>query len=249
MGQKKENDEVEIDLRELFAVIMSKWVVVLLVTILFGVLAFAYAKLLVTPQYRSTTSIYVVNQRGSETLTYSDLQAGQQLTDDYKIIIKGRSVLEKVIYSQGLSMSYEQLSGKVSVSADEDSRVVNISVADADPYVARELADAVCAAASDKIIEVTGVSEVNVIEKAYIPTAPFNPNVKKTMVLGMALGFILSVGLILLFYLINDSISTPDDVEKYLGLSTLGIIPMTNSEREKKHKRKESGKKKEQKKR
>ncbi len=247
MGQKKENDEVEIDLRELFGVIMSKWVVVLLVTFLFGVLAFAYARLMVTPQYRSTASIYVINQRNSDALTYTDLQAGLQLTDDYKVIIKGRSVLEKVIYSKGLSMSYEQLAGKVSVSADENSRVVNISVTDPDPYVARELADAVCAAASEKIIDVTGVSAVNVMEEAYIPTAPFSPNAKKTAVLGMAVGFILSVGLILLFYLLNDSINTPDDVEKYLGLSTLGSIPMTEHEKEKKLKR--SGKKNEQKKR
>lgn len=246
MGQKKENDEVEIDLRELFGVILSKWVVVLLVTFLFGVLAFAYARLMVTPQYRSTASIYVINQRNSDALTYTDLQAGLQLTDDYKVIIKGRSVLEKVIYSKGLSMSYEQLAGKVSVSAYENSRVVNISVTDPDPYVARELADAVCAAASEKIIDVTGVSAVK-LEKANIPTAPFSPNTRKTTVLGMAVGFILSVGLILLFYLLNDSINTPDDVEKYLGLSTLGAIPMTEHEKEKKLKR--SGKKTEQKKR
>ena len=247
MGQKKENEAVEIDLRELFGVIMSKWVIILLVTVLFGVLAFAYSKLRVTPLYRSTASIYVINQQSSDSLTYTDLQVGLQLTDDYKVIIKGRSVLEKVIYSMGLSMSYEQLAGKVSVSADENSRVVNISVTDPNPYMAKELADAVCDAASEKIINVTGVSAVNVMEKAYIPTAPFSPNVRKTTVMGMAMGFILSVGLVLVFYLLNDSISTPDDVEKYLGLSTLGAIPMTDTGKEKKQKR--SGKKTEQKKR
>ncbi len=249
MEQKREMDESEIDLRELFEAIMSKWVLVLLVTFLFGILGFAYTKLMVTPQYRSTASIYVINQQNENTLTYTDLQTGLQLTEDYKVIIKGRSVMERVIYSQGLSMSYEQLASKVSVSASDESRVVNISVTDADPYRARELADAVCEAASEKIIEVTGVSKVNVMEKANIPTGPYSPNVKKTAVLGMAAGFVLSVGLILLFYMLNDSIGTPDDVQKYLGLSTLGSIPMDENVREKSRKSKKSGKKTEQKKR
>ena len=234
---EQKNNEIEIDIRELAEAILSKWTVVLFVTILTGIFAFAFAKLFMTPQYRSTTSIYVLNQQNANSVTYSDLQASLQLTDDYKIIIKSRSVLQEVIDTQGLSLTYEALSGKVAVTGEDNSRVVNISVTDADPYQAREIADAICAVAVEKIQSVTGVDEVNVIEEANIPSAPYSPNVKKITLIGMVIGFVLSAGVIVLIFITNDMIYTPDDVEKYLGLSTLASIPFVSDQKKRRSKK------------
>ena len=93
----KNNDEIEIDLRQIFIVIMSKIAIILLVGVIFGLAAFIGSKLLLKPVYQSQTSLYVLNKQSQGTTTLSDLQSSTQLTQDYMILVKSRTVTEKVI--------------------------------------------------------------------------------------------------------------------------------------------------------
>lgn len=72
-------------------------------------------------------------------------------------------------------------------------------------------------------------SAVKVVDEANLPTGASGPNVMRYMVIGLAIGFVLAVGIILVIYLTNDKIRTPEDIEKYLGISTLGSIPVDES--------------------
>ena len=226
MEPKRENDEIEIDLGELIGLLLSRAPLIIITAILFGVLAFSYAKLMVTPQYRSTTSIYVINQQTSDSVNTSDLQAGLLLTNDYVNMITSRSVLEKVVNSMNLDYSYGTLRGKLSVSSTSNTRIIDITVEDPDPYEAKRLADAIREAATEKILSVMAIDAINVFEEGNIAQSPSSPNVKKITLIGFAAGFLLAAALVILNYLLNDSVRTPDDVEKYLGLSTLGSIPL-----------------------
>lgn len=226
MEPKRENDEIEIDLGELIGLLLSRAPLIIITAILFGVLAFSYAKLMITPQYRSTTSIYVINQQASDSVNTSDLQAGLLLTNDYVNMITSRSVLEKVVNSMNLDYSYGTLRGKLSVSSTSNTRIIDITVEDPDPYEAKRLADAIREAATEKILSVMAIDAINVFEEGNIAQSPSSPNVKKITLIGFAAGFLLAAALVILNYLLNDSVRTPDDVEKYLGLSTLGSIPL-----------------------
>lgn len=226
MEPKRENDEIEIDLGELIGLLLSRAPLIIITAILFGVLAFSYAKLMITPQYRSTTSIYVINQQASDTVNTSDLQAGLLLTNDYVNMITSRSVLEKVVNSMNLDYGYGTLRGKLSVASTSNTRIIDITVEDPDPYEAKRLADAIREAATEKILSVMAIDAINVFEEGNIAQSPSSPNVKRITLIGFAAGFLLAAALVILNYLLNDSVRTPDDVEKYLGLSTLGSIPL-----------------------
>lgn len=67
---------------------------------------------------------------------------------------------------------------------------------------------------------------VNTVEEGNLPTSPSSPNVKKNMMLGALLGLVISMGLIVLISILDDTVKTPDDVEKYLGLNVLTSIPI-----------------------
>ena len=93
-----ENDEITIDLTELFSVLLGKIHIIILVGILTALAAFAGTQLFITPKYTSSTSMYVLNRSdGTAGVTSSDLQTGTQLTQDYMELIKSRSVLVEVI--------------------------------------------------------------------------------------------------------------------------------------------------------
>lgn len=67
---------------------------------------------------------------------------------------------------------------------------------------------------------------VNVVEEGNLPEKPSSPSAMKNTLIGGFLGCVLAVGIILLIYLLDDTIKTPDDVEKYLGLSVLASVPI-----------------------
>ena len=69
------------------------------------------------------------------------------------------------------------------------------------------------------------IDAVKILDNANISTDPVSPSARKNGVLGGFFGILISVAVILLFYMTNDYIRTPEDVERYLGLEILGEIP------------------------
>ena len=67
---------------------------------------------------------------------------------------------------------------------------------------------------------------VNTIEEANLPSSPSSPNVTRNIAIGAMLGILIAAGIIVLIYILDDTIKTPDDVEHYLGLNVLTSIPI-----------------------
>ena len=170
-------------------------------------------------------------------MTYSDVQLGSQLTKDYAELINSRYVLEEVIQELALDMDYDVLLKKVSVSTPTDTRIVSITVEDSDPVMAMNIANAIREAASSHIQNVMDIEAVNVVETANMPTEKAGPSVVKWSLIGGIIGVLLVSAIVIIQYLMDDTIKTSDDVEKYLGLSTLALIPVAVEETENKKKK------------
>ncbi|MCD7708560.1 MAG: Wzz/FepE/Etk N-terminal domain-containing protein, partial [Clostridiales bacterium] len=134
------DNEIEIDLKDLFLEIIAFWRVILITIALGAVIAYAISKLIMVPQYESTAELYVLTKSTSIT-SIADIQTGTSLTDDYMVVVKGRPVLEQVIENLGLDETYKTLSNKVTLDNPSNSRILEITVKDEDPYVAKEIAD------------------------------------------------------------------------------------------------------------
>lgn len=236
MNQQKD-DEIEIDLRELFGVLISKIGIIILSGITLGLIVLIGTKLFITPQYQSVTKFYVLNKEDSNALTSQDMQTSTLLTKDYAELIKSRTVTEGVIADLGLDISHNDLLSKLTVTTPTDTRIVTISVDDPDPYVAAQIANAVRDIAATHIQKVMNTEAVNVVEEANIPQSPVSPSVIKNGVIGGVVGLFLAVALILVIYLMNDTIQTSEDVERYLNMSALGVIPVTDLESNEKKKK------------
>ena len=63
-----------------------------------------------------------------------------------------------------------------------------------------------------------------------MPTEKAAPSCLKWTLIGGLLGCFVVCGVILVQYLLDDTIKSSEDIEKYLGLSTLALIPMSQSE-------------------
>ncbi len=219
------NEYVEINIKGILKVLLHKIYFIILSAILFASAAAYLSYYRLTPMYTSETSIYVINREAERELTLADLQTGTQLTKDYMIIVKSRPVMEQIIRDLGLTISYEELVGGISVSTPEDSRILKITATFHDAVIARDIADAVARVSIERMVGVMGMEEVNVVEPANLPQAPSSPNTTKNTVYGGILGAMVAGFFIVLVYLLNDTIKTIEDVEKYLGITTLSSIP------------------------
>ena len=227
----KENDEITIDLTELFMTLWSKAHIIILSGILLGLLAFVGTKLFITPMYTSTTKFYVLTKTtDSGNVTYSDLQTGSQLT-------KSRPVLEEVVSVLNLDMDTQELADKITVTTPTDTRVMSINVEDAQPKQARDIADAVRQAVGIQIQEIMDVDSVKTVEEANLPDSPSSPSVMRNTLIGAILGILISAGIIILIFMLDDTVKTPEDVETYLGLNVLASIPIYDGANTKNKKR------------
>ena len=163
------NDEVEIDLGEVFHLLLSKLGVIVLSGIVFCLEAVMGTMLLITPKYESTTKIVVLSKQDSSTLTNQDIQTSTSLTKDYAELIQSRQVVETVIAQLNLDLTYEQFLKKLTVTTQNDTRILSITVKDEDPYMASQIADAIRVAAADHIQNVMSTEAVNVVDEANIP--------------------------------------------------------------------------------
>lgn len=227
VNQNISDDEIEIDLVELFMVLKSKLHIILLSGILAALLAFVGTKLLMTPMYTSVTKMYVLSRQDSSSgVTYSDLQTGSQLTKDYAELVKSRPVLEQVIAVLNLDIEPEDLAENITVETPTDTRILSISVESDNPKEAKEIADTLRETVSSEIKEIMHAESVDTIEDGNLPKEPSSPSLKKNMVLGGALGVFLALAILIFIFLRDDTIKNPDDVEQYLGLNVLTSIPI-----------------------
>lgn len=230
MENQRAYDEIEIDLREIFLVIISRIWLILGVGLFAALACFMVSMFILTPYYDSTTKIYILNKTDNTSVTYSDVQMGTQLTKDYAELINSRYVLEEVIRELSLEEDYQELLKKVNVSTPADTRIVSISVEDEDPVQAMNTANCIRDVASEHIQNVMDIEAVNVVEVANLPVKKAGPSVAKWTLIGGIAGIFLIVAVILAGHFLDDTIKSSEDVEKYLGLSTLALIPLVTEE-------------------
>jgi capsular polysaccharide biosynthesis protein len=232
-NNRLQNDEVEIDLREIFFLLLNKIWIILLAGLLGLGLFGGYTMLFVEPTYESTSQIYVLSKSTSIT-SLTDLQVGTQLTNDYVEFIQSRPVVDKVIEDLNLDMTYDALVSKISVKNASNTRIIYITVESNDAYMAKTIVDYLTDVSIKRMGEIMETEEPNVMDYGHIAEHKSGPNIKKNALIGGILGVVIACVIIIVLFLMNDSIKTSEDVEKYLGLNTLGMIPLDGSVSKKK---------------
>ena len=222
----EDDDESEIDLLELFYALRHRWWAILLALVIGAGAAGVYTKKLIAPHYQSTSMVYVLSKE-TTLASLADLQIGSQLTKDYSVIIKSRPVLQEVIDKQNLDLTTDELGEMITIDNPKDTRILSITVEDIEPMRAKAIVDEVTKSASNYIGDIMEMVPPKVIEDGVVAVKPSSPSVKKNAAVG-GLGLaVLVCGLICLKTVLDDTIKSEEDIEKYLGLSVLAVIPDT----------------------
>ena len=225
--ENKAFDE-EIDLVWLIYALLRKWWLIVAVAVVCACGAAAYTNFTVAPTYTSSATVLMLSKETTIT-SMADLSFGSQLTKDYTVLITSRPVLERVIENLGLNMHYKALKGSIVMQNPEDTRILIISATMNDPELAKAVVDELAVVSSEYIADVMEVIPPKIIEEGEVSGAKTGPNVSRSALMGFLAGAVLVCAIIIVLELLNDSIQTEEDVERYLGIPTLAAVPDKSS--------------------
>lgn len=219
-----ENEEIEIDLMQLWYAVRHRFWLVLLAGFIVADIAFGITKFLITPMYSSSATMLVVTKETTLS-SLADLQLGSQLTNDYEILITSRPVLERTIEELDLETNYKHLRNTISISNPNDSRMLIITALQPDPALAKKVVDTLSEISSEYIAEKMEVTAPKIIEEGEIPITQSSPSLLRNTAIGGMLGILAAVFLICVAVILNDSIQSEDDIERYLQLPVFAVVP------------------------
>lgn len=227
--------EETISLQDLFKVLKKRlWMIISLVAL--GILAAGLISYLVlTPVYQASTQILVNKKEETVELpqyTSQDIQTNLQLINTYNGIIKSPAILDIVIERLALDTTPSQLVNLITVSNEQNSQIINVSVQDTEHFRAVDIANTTAEVFQEEIVELMNVNNVNILSPAVHveDPAPIKPNPMLNMAIAAVVGLMLGVGIAFLLEYLDTTVRNEQDVEEALGLPVLGLVGLIPDE-------------------
>ena len=230
----KKND-IEFDLIDLLLYMKKRLWIIVLAVVVFTLVGYVGSKMLLTPTYTASARVYVVYDVADDNSNKSELDkdytqqlmAGQ-LRNDCVVLLGDVRVTAKVVEVLGLNTSPAGLSSRLNIEAEDNTRILNISITDTNPQEAARILNAVCSEGKKVIHEMVGEDILKIVHEAEVPGAPSSPSPKRNATVAAILGLVVAVSIMVVVFLMDDSIRNETDMEHYLGLSTLAEIPVSD---------------------
>ena len=220
------------ELNDYIRILRKSWILIS-VFALVGVAAAAAFSLTQAPQYSATSKVFVSTQSAG---TVSELAQGNTFTvqrvSTYSDLATTPIVLLPVIAELELNTSEGALAQVISVAAPTDTSIIEITVADRDPVLAADIANAT-AESLTKVVDrietpatedATSPVKLTLVQQATVPPRPVSPNVPLNVGLGLLIGLAVGVGLAVLRQVLDTRIRNERDVELVTDAAIIGGI-------------------------
>lgn len=227
---EERNQEMEIDLQRLLAETWNKKWAILAASIICAILVLVGTMLFITPKYQSSAMFYVNNNSisvGDASLSISsgDLVSSRGLVDSYLVILNTRSTLTEVIDYAEVDYSYATLKNMISAESVNETEIFKVTVTSPDPNEAERIADAIAYILPKRISSIIEGTSAKIVDTAVVAAGPSSPSYTKNTMVGFLLGFVLSVGVIVLMELFDTTIRAEEDIAQACKYPVLAAVP------------------------
>lgn len=198
-------------------------------------LAAGVVSLLLPPVYEAKVALLV---RPAQPLASSDptvaALTSDQISRTYAALMTERPLLESVSGQLGLTIRPDDLAKEITVTPEPNTTILDVSVKDTNPALARDLANQLVA---DLIAQVKQIEQQEtqlpnarsgdnlvVVSAAVLPDRPVSPNKTLNVAIAFAAGLLVALGLAFGLDYLDQSIKGDDDLAERLGLHSLGQV-------------------------
>ena len=233
---KRTYDETEIDLMEIFQILLNRWIPIVAIGLLAAILAGVGTTLFITKKYTATASMYVyTNPKNTEsgTVTSADLVAADNLIKTYQAIVKSNAVLD-VISARlnqehpeyaALSVSPARLKSMTSVNVPSGTKLLEIKVVTTLPQLSADIANTFAQYVPEEIIRITHAGGVEIVDYAAVPRSPSSPSLTRNVAIGLMAGLIVTAAFFVLRALLDTTIYSSEEISKVTNCPVIGNIP------------------------
>ncbi len=233
MVSEKKNSTQEYYVIDFLHIVRTVWRriwVVILVGIIGATIGFTYSAFFIPPKYSSSIMLYVNNSSfslGSSnfSISSSDLTAAQSLVNTYTVILQNRTTYNQVIEKTGLDYSYEEIYDMVDAYAVDETEVLKVKVTCEDPYEAELIANTIADVLPDRIGEIIEGSSMKVVDLGVVNTNKVSPSITKYTEIGLLLGVLLSLIMLVIIALMDDTIHDEEYIHNTYDYPILAKIP------------------------
>ena len=224
--EEDKNEDVEIDLVEIWQVIKKQFGLLVIIVILCAVLAGVISKFFIAPKYTSSSTIFLTPSI-SETgvVDYTSQNSNEKLVNNVMALLVQDNILSEVATQTGME-SVEDLRNQIKVSNDTNTTLVKVEATTLDPKLSKNIVNSTVNVFIDTMQENLNLKNIEIVDKAKLSYEPSGPNVKKNILMGAAAGFVMDALIVVLKVLTNTKLKSKEEAEKYLKLPVFCELPV-----------------------
>lgn len=228
-----ENNE-EIDIKRIIEIIFSKKLIITLIILLSVTLGYVYSYYYKKPEYKSSVTILLVadENKTDKSLTQTDVNLNNGLISTYSSIAKSSSILQKTIQNLNLDIPVSKLEQNVEAKQIDNTQFLEISVKNESPERAKNIANELAEVFTEQIKEIYNLQNISIVDKAETEENPCNINHMKDIIIFGFAGIVLSIIIVMIIYMFDDTVKDRKDIEKNIKLRTIGTLPVDREKTE-----------------
>lgn len=217
--------EEEISLIEIGQVLAKRWKLMIFLPLIAALITYGASQFLFSPEYESSATLLVLpfteTVEGSGVVRH-DVESTRQVVESCKQLTLSTESMQRIIGELSLNLTANELRESIDIKVGD---VTTIAVIDNNPNQAYAIAEHVTQVMMSFITDTARLDNVQLLNPAQVPTRPVNQRGVLNMAVAFVLAFMVAVALAFLFEHLDNTIKTSEDVQKYLGVPVLGVIP------------------------
>lgn len=228
--EKQENNReyYTIDVLHIVKTLWKRAWVIALCGLLTAAIGFSIAAFVIVPTYSSSIKLYVNNSSislGSFSITSSEITAAQELVKTYGEILDTRTTLQIVVDKANLDYTWKEISKMLTYEPSNDTEIMRVTVTCENPYEASKIANTIAEVLPVRVSEVITGASMAVVDSAIPELDKVAPSISQYTALGLIIGVLLSVTVLTVVALKDDTIHDEEYVRMTYDYPILGNVP------------------------
>ena len=224
--EEDKNEDVEIDLVEIWQVIKKQFGLLVVIVILCAILAGVISKFFIAPKYTSSSTIFLTPSISeSGVVDYTSQTSNEKLVNNVMALLVQDNILSEVAKQTGME-SVEELRDQIEVSNDTNTTLVKVEATTLDPKLSKNIVNSMVSVFIDTMQENLNLKNIEIVDKAKLSYEPSGPDIKKNILIGAAAGFVIDALIVVLKVLTNTRLKSKEEAEKYLNLPVFCELPV-----------------------
>lgn len=223
MDKNELNDEVEIDLSQLLKLLKKNIRLIIILALVGIIIAASATTFLISKKYQSQGSVLLKADVVNGSLDSTQVNTNKMMVNNYVKLLQGNNIQDQV--AKNLNITSAEVRSSLSITNTTDTQIIEISSTTVDPGLSKIIVDETISVFTTLIQEKLDVTNVTIVDQPEVNPNPVSPSMVKNVIIGAVAGIVISLGYLLLTYLLDTKIKNGEQAEQYLGVPLLGIVP------------------------